>query len=156
MISEEAEALIRRLLDGGCYYDREIAQMAGVSTETVRARRYGFVAHRRRGTCKAPRGKAPEITPPDENSELVWCSQCKAQVRLPCLVCQLRAIGRAVGHGDRYHAPIDLDLDNTNRTYPDDPAEHRTDRERYLEVLYARRCAELVYVPLEEDPRNLP
>jgi len=153
MISDDAETLIRRLLDDGCYFDTEIAKIAGVCSETVRARRHGYRPTRKRG--KGTRGKPPKIMPPDIDGELVWCTKCKTKVRLPCLVCQLRAIRRAVRYGDRCNVPVEFDLDDTNRTYPDDPDEYRTDRERYLEVLYARRCAEPTYFPPEEEQENL-
>ena len=73
---------VRRLLDEENSSHREIARRLGISRGTVAA-----IAHGRRGVHgrEEPPADVKESAPPAR------CPTCGGMVRMPCLVCYLRA-----------------------------------------------------------------
>jgi len=129
---------VRQLYATGRWSKTAIATMCGISRTSVRRIVDCEGKVNQPGAVQSPntgqRCKPLAVTSPDMRRRTVRCPGCGGRVKLPCVRCQLVALGATKGDGRRVVGPLGLDLDNTNRTYPDHPDEDRTVYERYLEV----------------------
>lgn len=96
-LSDERQRLIQSLEQAG-YSHRRIAREVQVNRNTVKNVLEGKLRGSYGGSVEIPETRASFIRDgiiyPDMGAENVWCNECRAWIKPPCLACQVRRIVR--------------------------------------------------------------
>jgi hypothetical protein len=90
-IAREVVDEVKRLLALGSLPEQKIAGHLGIGYTTVKRIRRGEGRYSKpRSDLTAGHKSMEEITAP--SGPAVWCEECRATVKMPCVACQLQAI----------------------------------------------------------------